>query len=120
MLRFKKSFIFVVLVVLAVAAPLSAHPMGNFSISHYERIHASSTAVSVRAVFDYAEIPTLQLFSDWGLARDAAPAPDTLQPLVTKLAKQLSQKLRLLIDGKPAAPEISGINHETTPGAGGL
>src|SRR5262245_56904818 len=120
MLRFKPSFIFVVLVVLTVTSPLAAHPMGNFSISHYERIHASSTAVSVRAVFDYAEIPTLQLLSAGRLAADVAPTPDALQPLVTTLARRLSQKLRLLIDGKPAALDISGISHEINPGAGGL
>src|SRR6266705_3571254 len=66
-------FIFAVLALLAVSVHLSAHPMGNFSISHYARINAASTAISVHAVLDYAEIPTFDLLSAW------KPAPVRLE-----------------------------------------
>ena len=58
------SFILVFLVLMVLSSQLFAHPMGNFSISHYARINASSTAISIHAVLDYAEIPTFQMFPE--------------------------------------------------------
>ena len=79
------SFIFAVLTLTASSGNLSAHPMGNFSISHYARINASPTAISVHIVLDYAEIPTFQLFSDWGIRSEAEKTQDEIQPLVEQL-----------------------------------
>src|SRR5687768_4884907 len=40
------------------------HPMGNFSINHHSRIHLSEREISVRTILDFAEITTMQMFSD--------------------------------------------------------
>ncbi len=113
-------FIFVVLALLGVPVHLSAHPMGNFSISHYARINAASTAISVHAVLDYAEIPTFQLLSDWGIRSEAERSQDEIQPVVEKLVTELKPRFRLLIDGSPTTLQVSNIKDETTAGAGGL
>ena len=113
-------FIFAVLALLAVSVHLSAHPMGNFSISHYARINAASTAISVHAVLDYAEIPTFQLLSDWGIRSEAERSQDEIQPVVEKLVTELKPRFRLLIDGSPTTLQVSNIKDETTAGAGGL
>lgn len=45
--------------VLAVVAPLaSAHPLGNFTINHYNGLRVSSSEVTIDHVTDFAEIPT--------------------------------------------------------------
>ncbi len=114
------SFIFAVLTLTASSGNLSAHPMGNFSISHYARINASPTAISVHIVLDYAEIPTFQLFSDWGIRSEAEKTQDEIQPLVEQLVSGLKPRFRLRIDGLPTTLQASNIKHETTAGAGGL
>src|SRR5213593_2627176 len=114
------SFIFAVLTLTASSGNLSAHPMGNFSISHYARINASPTAISVHIVLDYAEIPTFQLFSDWGIRSEAEKTQDEIQPLVEQLVSGLKPRFRLRIDGLPTTLQASDIKHETTAGAAGL
>jgi len=114
------SFIFAVLTLTASSGNLSAHPMGNFSISHYARINASPTAISVHVVLDYAEIPTFQLFSDWGIRSEAEKTQDEIQPLVEQLVSGLKPRFRLRIDGLPTTLQASNIKHETTAGAAGL
>ena len=44
-----------------VAPPLSlAHPLGNFSISHYAGLRLTREGIELRYVLDMAEIPTFQ------------------------------------------------------------
>src|SRR5438094_7586400 len=111
------SFILVFLVLMVLSSQLFAHPMGNFSISHYARINAASTAISVHAVLDYAEIPTFQLLSDWGIRSEAERSQDEIQPVVEKLVTELKPRFRLLIDGSPTTLQVSNIKDETTAGA---
>jgi len=120
MRKLVSNFVLAILAVTVFASRLAAHPMGNFSINHYSRIHASPTAVSVHTVLDYAEIPTFQLFSDWGLPSGSRLNPAELQPAIERLVAQLSKSLRLFIDGKAAALEVSDIRQDVAAGAGGL
>jgi nickel/cobalt transporter (NicO) family protein len=54
-----------------IAATLSAHPMGNFSVSHYARIEVNGGGAEIRYVLDLAEIPSFQLLQQWGLSADS-------------------------------------------------
>jgi ABC-type nickel/cobalt efflux system permease component RcnA len=45
---------------------LMAHPMGNFSINHYTKIDLSEHGPQLTYILDFAEIPTSELFNDWG------------------------------------------------------
>src|SRR4051794_37038741 len=44
----------------APSVPVSAHPLGNFTINHYSRIELSAGRITLRYVLDMAEIPTFQ------------------------------------------------------------
>ncbi len=44
-----------------------AHPMGNFSISHYAGIRVEPGHIEVRYLIDMAEIPTYQEIQDNGI-----------------------------------------------------
>ncbi len=58
---------------LFISAPdLSAHPMGNFSINHHSTLQVSAKSISIRTVFDFAEIATFQMFPDPRKASDHA------------------------------------------------
>ena len=114
------NFILTVLMLSVLSWPLSAHPMGNFSINHYARIMASSKGISVHVVLDYAEIPAFQLLSNWGMQADPQVSQTGIQPMVEKLAAELTPQFRLLIDESPATLRVSNIKSQLTPGAGGL
>ena len=44
----------------AVAAPVGAHPLGNFTVNRYARVEVSGPVIRVYYVLDEAEIPTFQ------------------------------------------------------------
>src|SRR2546426_874099 len=47
-----------------------AHPMGNFSVNHYGRFEPVPGGVKLHYVVDLAEIPTFELFQQWGEGAD--------------------------------------------------
>jgi ABC-type nickel/cobalt efflux system permease component RcnA len=104
----------------SLAAPQlgSAHPLGNFSISHYTAIRIEPNAIVLRYLLDLAEIPTFQEI------QDARIVPQAEHP---SLAAYLAHKVEALQDG--LILELNGrrlpLRAETSevifpPGAGGL
>src|SRR5947209_18380602 len=56
-----------------VVPGLLAHPMGNFSVSHYAKLKPTQKGVvDLTYVLDLAEIPTFELLRDWKVDRDGA------------------------------------------------
>jgi len=96
--------------VLVVAAPsASAHPLGNFSINHLDRLKVSSDRVDVVYILDQAEIPTFQ-------ERGLSPA----QVLARKRA-EVSRRLTLTVDGRRVPLTFApGAQISHPPGQGGL
>jgi ABC-type nickel/cobalt efflux system permease component RcnA len=100
-----------------LAATLCAHPMGNFSVSHYARIEVSGGGAEIRYVLDLAEIPSFQLLQQWGLTADS---PRNL--LDTKAAAQAREWVRNLAvarGGRAIYPRFEGATLAIAPGAGG-
>ena len=58
---------------LSMSAVLWAHPMGNFSVSHYSRIEMSAQGAKIRYILDLAEIPTFQLLQQWKVWSEPIP-----------------------------------------------
>src|SRR5580704_2508266 len=89
---------------LLFAAVLTAHPMGNFSVSHYTRLDVSPKTVDVTYVLDLAEIPTYQLFKEWKLD------PKSPQPALDEKAAGQSRlwlkNLDFRASGKPIDPQF--------------
>ncbi len=103
---------------MALAAPAPAHPMGNFSISHYSGLRIGPDGIVVRYLIDMAEVPTFQETQDGALV--AEPGHPTLAPYLARKAEQLRAGLRLELEGRrlelaPTAREIA-----VNPGVGGL
>jgi nickel/cobalt exporter len=96
----------------------AAHPLGNFSISHYAALEVGGTDVNVRYVIDMAEIPTFQETQETGLvAQDGHPS---VAPWAAAKAEALARGLRLEVGERRLA--LSVVSHQTIfpPGAGGL
>jgi nickel/cobalt exporter len=84
-----------------------AHPMGNFSVNHYSRLHFRQSGVELTYVLDLAEIPTFQLQGSWQAGKD-------------QQVKEWVSKLALTQNSLPVAWQIRSVNSKTTDGAGGM
>ena len=108
------------LAIAAFANPLSsyAHPMGNFSISHYTGIRIESTYIELRYIIDMAEIPTYQEIQDTGIVpKEGSPGLDAY---LARKAELLARGLALEVNGRllPLRPVSQSVIFP--PGAGGL
>lgn len=100
------------------ASAVMAHPMGNFSVSHYSRIEAGAHGVHVRYVLDLAEIPTFQLLQGWKL--DAGSPRAEIEARVAEQAREWARGLKFEADGRPAAPQVERTSMTLDKGAGGM
>ena len=95
-----------------------AHPLGNFSISHYAAIRIGRDAVDLKYILDLAEIPTFQEMQESGIT---PKADDTgVQAYLTRKAEILRDGLTLQISGKPLRLRVGSTEIIFPPGAGGL
>jgi ABC-type nickel/cobalt efflux system permease component RcnA len=107
-----------VLPVFLAAGALWAHPMGNFSISHYSRIEVTGRGVELRYVLDFAEIPTFQLLQQWKL--EAASPREEIERQAVAQAREWSRNLKIEIGGRAVAPSFERAAIMIDKGAGGM
>ena len=118
--KIARIWLLVMLLCSCLANPLAseAHPMGNFSISHYAGIRIESGFIELHYLIDMAEIPTFQEMQDTGIV------PKERDPsLATYLAKKsdlLAAGLVLEVNGQPVKLQLVSDNVIFPPGAGGL
>jgi len=98
--------------------PGLAHPMGNFSISHYASIRIDRTFVELRYILDMAEIPTFQEMQQTGIKSQADDSE--LETYLARKAEALKHGLVLELDGQPRELQIVSKQIIFPPGAGGL
>jgi nickel/cobalt transporter (NicO) family protein len=107
------------LALLAVASyTLFAHPMGNFSISHYAKLTPGADRLEVVYALDLAEIPTFELLRDWNLERTSPMAE-----LEAKAREQMAAwaaNLALSADGQPVPLRVKSAAVVISDGAGNL
>ena len=100
-----------------LAVTLCAHPMGNFSVSHYARIEVSGGGAKIRYVLDLAEMPSFQLLQQWGLS--AHSPRNLLEAKAEAQAREWARNLGLTYDGRAVSPRFEGATLAMAPGAGG-
>ena len=101
-----------------LAAFVGAHPMGNFSVSHYSRIEVRPQGLAIRYVLDLAEIPTFQLLQQWKLEA-GSPRPE-LESRAAGQAQEWVRNLKIASNGRRLAPHFEGASLVLDKGAGGL
>jgi len=105
-------------VALLFSAQAFAHPMGNFSISHYAGIHVQADSVELEYLIDMAEIPTFQEMQQSGMPAESG------DPLVAKYlaskAGDFARNLSLTVDGHLLDLRPVSQNAIFPPGAGNL
>jgi ABC-type nickel/cobalt efflux system permease component RcnA len=107
-----------VLAIAFCAGSLAAHPMGNFSISHYAGLHIERDSIEVRYIIDMAEIPTFQEMQQSGLtARQDDPG---LERYLTAKAGDLAKGLGMTLNGRALRLKLVTQEALFSQGAGNL
>src|SRR6266480_1557772 len=84
---------------LALESIAMAHPMGNFSVSHYTHINIGTGGVDLLYIIDMAEVPTFQERPEIDLNNNGQFEPNEKQQYLSKKAEGLTQGLALNING---------------------
>ena len=101
------------LVVLALVVPAaSAHPLGNFTINHYNGIRVESDNVVVDHVTDFAEIPTFAEKQAMDTDSDGAISDAEAADYQQSACAGLATTLQLTANGAPLAltPTATGLH----------
>jgi nickel/cobalt exporter len=91
----------------------AAHPMGNFSVNHYARFEPGAHGVAIRYVMDLAEIPTFEMFQQWGPGADP-------QTKVSEQARAWAANLEIAVDGKRVPARLVRAQIALAEGAGNM
>ena len=100
------------LAALAGPAAALAHPLGNFTTNRHSTIAVAGDRIHVVYVLDLAEIPTFQARGQVGRLGRAGYG--------RRVARELTSKLELTIDGRPLALRQLGYRLTFPRGQGGL
>jgi nickel/cobalt exporter len=115
--RFFLAALLVAWVVLTPRA-VAAHPLGNFSISHYSGIRIGREAIEVLYFIDMAEIPTFQEIQETGIVPQAGDS--SLETYLMRKAEALGEGLLLEVSGHRLSLHAESKEMIFPPGAGGL
>jgi ABC-type nickel/cobalt efflux system permease component RcnA len=103
------SFAIALVAVGLFAASASAHPLGNFSINHLDRLKVSANRVDITYILDQAEIPTFQ-------ERGLAPSV-----VLARKKAEVQRNLVLTVNGRRVPLTFGAVGQITfPPGQGGL
>jgi ABC-type nickel/cobalt efflux system permease component RcnA len=95
-----------------------AHPLGNFSISHYAAMRIESDALRLRYVIDMAEIPTFQELQDTAITpQESDPR---LPAYLSQRVDELRAGLTVELNGQQLPLDLEASEVIFPPGAGGL
>lgn len=101
-------------------APVSAHPLGNFTINRFSRIEFSTNDVRVVYVLDFAEIPTFQQLELLDTDGDGTVSEPETQRYLDEIVPMLMDGLRLVVGDDVIPLSISDRSLEWSAGQGGL
>jgi nickel/cobalt exporter len=107
-----------VLLLLFVSSLSFAHPMGNFSTSHYSGIRIEKGFIEIRYLIDLAEIPTFQALQQNNLI--AKPEDAGTRSYVAQQGEALKGGLVLTVNGQPLSLRSESAEVIFPPGAGDL
>jgi nickel/cobalt exporter len=103
---------------LSLGVALLAHPMGNFSVSHYTKIAVGPRGADLLYVLDLAEIPTFEILRSWKLERSSPQ--EELHRKAAEQAREWTRHLKITVNGRDVAPQFQGADLVISDGAGGL
>jgi nickel/cobalt exporter len=109
-----------ILVLAGPPKPLSAHPMGNFSISHYSALSIIPGEARLDYAIDMAEIPTFQERQKMDGDRDGQVTRAESDAYLHREQRRLTAGLSLRANGFPTPLAVRRAELAFAPGAGNL
>ena len=107
------------LVALVPAAAL-AHPLGNFTISHYSRVELTPERLRVRYAVDMAEIPTFQAMSTLDANGNGTVSGSEKDTYLERQLAEITRSLQLTLNDVRVPLTPGAAELELLPGQGGL
>ena len=95
-----------VVALLVPASRAAGHPLGNFSIDHYSRLHIARDAVTLRYILDLAEIPAAAERHDIDADGDRVLSDAEKHAYLARKTMELVQRLSLQVNGTRLAWSI--------------
>ncbi|MER7699448.1 MULTISPECIES: nickel transporter [unclassified Streptomyces] len=109
------------LVLFALAAPTAhAHPLGNFSVNHYDGLRLSHDRIEDTAVVDSAEIPTAQDEAATDTDHDGTVSPAEAASRAAERCTELAGRTRISVDGERIAWTVDRSGLTYGKGAAGV
>ena len=106
--------------VFAPATAASAHPLGNFTVNHYNGITVRADAVDVLAVVDAAEIPTAQQRHSIDANHDGLLEDTERSAFAQAACVKVAAHESLVVNGTTARLSVGTASYTLRPGAAGL
>ncbi|MFE9368029.1 nickel/cobalt transporter [Streptomyces sp. NPDC006978] len=105
---------------LTVVPTAQAHPLGNFSVNHYDGLRLSHDRIEDTAVVDSAEIPTAQDEVATDTNRDGTISPAEAAGRATDRCARLATRTRISADGERIAWKVHRSTLTYGKGAAGV
>ncbi|GAA2974750.1 nickel transporter [Streptomyces enissocaesilis] len=109
-----------VLVSLTAVPTAHAHPLGNFSVNHYDGLRLSHDRIEDTAVVDTAEIPTAQDEEATDTDRDGTISPAEAADRAAERCAQLAGRTRTWVGGERIAWKVGHSTLTYGKGAAGV
>jgi hypothetical protein len=105
---------------LAPTAVASAHPLGNFTINHYNGLTIHPDGIDLLAVVDSAEIPTLQQLPRTDTDGDGAVSAAEGRRYATESCADVAAAVTASVGGEPLRFAVRSAEVSYPPGAADL
>ena len=102
------------------AAAASAHPLGNFSVNHYDGLQLRPDRIDDLAIVDTAEIPTLQDQPAVDTDGNGTVSDSERHAHATTSCDQLTADITVAQDGRSLTWTVTAADFEYRPGAADL
>src|SRR5580765_5291499 len=112
--------LFTILLGTLLAAGVTAHPLGNFSLNQYSLIEIRRSQIKLREVLDMAEIPTFQEKAAIDTDGDGVLSKEEINAYAGQIAPQYAANLHLTAGGEVLPVRASSSSAELRAGAGDL
>jgi nickel/cobalt transporter (NicO) family protein len=116
----KNSRILLILIAILFARLIEAHPMGNFSISHYSRLEYIKDGVLLTHIVDMAEIPSYQEMEFLDTDHNSTISDQEKVRYAERISNQLLANLKVKMNNVILTFKIQNRWLEIRPGAGDL